>query len=178
MKLIVGLGNPGKQYERTRHNVGFVVVDTLATDYGLRTTADRKHQAEVVKGAIEGKRAILAKPQTYMNNSGRSVKALLAYHKLTPADLVVVHDDKDIPLGEIRVQKNRGAAGHNGMLSIIEHLGTKDFARIRVGVAPTEKKIADTANFVLGKFTREEQKILKEIIKNTIENIKKILKEY
>src|SRR3989338_11342217 len=98
MKLIVGLGNPGKQYERTRHNVGFMVIDRLTTDYGLRTTVDKKHQAEVAKGEIEGKRSVVAKPQTYMNNSGDSIQALLHFYKLASADLIVVHDDKDIPL--------------------------------------------------------------------------------
>lgn len=201
MKLIVGLGNPGTQYERTRHNVGFMIVDALAIAYRLSPISTAKHKADVFKGEIEGKRTLLAKPLTYMNDSGVAVQALLNFYKLTPNDLVVIHDDKDIPLGETRVQKGRGAAGHNGIKSIIEHLGTKDFTRIRVGIGfpPLTKgrlggvadaatsstgKLSpnlswkerglDTADFVLGKFTKDEQKTLKDVIlhvKGEVENL-------
>lgn len=134
-----------------------------------------KLQAEVAKGELYGKRILLAKPQTFMNNSGQSVRALLDFYKLSPTDIIVVHDDKDIPLGETRVQKGRGAAGHNGVLSIFDHLGTKDFWRIRVGVAPVEKQIVDTADFVLKKFTKDEQRALKVVIEHVVEEIKKLL---
>ncbi len=175
MKLIIGLGNPGKEYERTRHNAGFVVIDKLTTDYGLRTTADKRSDAEVAKGKINGKRALLAKPQTFMNNSGMAARALLNFYKLTPANIIVIHDDKDIPLGEFRIQKNRGAAGHNGVQSIIDQLGTKNFTRVRVGVAPQDKTIRDTAEFVLGKFTKEEQKLLSKVVVKIMEEIKQLV---
>lgn len=175
MKLIVGLGNPGKQYERTRHNVGFLMIDKLASGAGLKLTPSKKLLAEASKGELAEKRVVIAKPTTFMNSSGQAVQALLAFYKLTPDDLVVIHDDKDIPLGETRVQRNRGAAGHNGIKSIIEHIGTKDFLRIRVGVAPTDKTIHDTADFVLGNFTKEEQKVLKTVIEHVQEEIVKIL---
>ena len=173
MKLIVGLGNPGKEYERTRHNVGWLVVDKLINNEQL--TINKKLDSEILKTTVDKKRVIVAKPQTFMNNSGVAVQALLHFYKLTPADLIVIHDDKDIPLGEFRMQNNRGAAGHNGVLSIIEHLGTKDFLRIRVGVAPLDKKIVDMADFVLNKFSKDEQKILYEVIEKVVEEVKKLL---
>lgn len=169
MKLIVGLGNPGKQYERTRHNVGFVIVDELKNNE--QGTINKKLQAETLKTEVGGKRVILAKPTTFMNNSGVAVQSLLTFYKLKPNSLIVIHDDKDIPLGETRVQINRGAGGHNGVQSIIDHLGTKDFTRIRVGVAPSDKTIHDTADFVLGKFTKDEQKVLKGVIKNVVAEV-------
>jgi PTH1 family peptidyl-tRNA hydrolase len=185
MKLIVGLGNPGTQYERTRHNVGFVVIDTLINNEQITTS--KKMNAAVIKMTIDGKRTVLAKPTTYMNESGIPVQALLNFYKLTPNDLIVIHDDKDIPLGETRVQRDRGAAGHNGVKSIMEHIGTKDFTRIRVGVAPSPlltkegarggsiTQIENTADFVLGKFSKEEQKILKEVIGHIVEEIRKLV---
>ncbi len=173
MKLIVGLGNPGKEYERTRHNVGWLVVDKLINNEQL--TINKKINSEILKTTVEKKRLVVAKPQTYMNNSGAAVQALLNFYKLTPADLIVIHDDKDISLGEFRVHTNRGAAGHNGVLSIIEQLGTKDFLRIRTGVAPANKKIADTTNFVLGKFTKEEQEIIYGVIEKVVDEIRKII---
>ncbi len=188
MKLIVGLGNPGKQYERTRHNVGFLVIDELRNEEQAFVpsssrggTKNKGIEAEVFKITLEGKRVMLTKPTTFMNNSGQPVQALMHFYKLTPANLIVIHDDKDILLGETRVQRDRGAAGHNGVLSIIEHLGTKDFVRIRVGVAPNPllseagPRIADTADFVLGKFTKEEQKILKGVIENVVEEVKRLI---
>lgn len=175
MKLIVGLGNPGKQYEHTRHNVGFLIVDDLAAHNGFALTNSKKLYAITGKGEIENKRLVLAKPTTFMNDSGAAVQALLAFYKLTPADLIVIHDDKDIPLGETRVQQNRGAAGHNGVLSIIEHTGTKDFMRIRVGVSPAGQTIHDTADFVLGKLTKAEQTTLKTVFEHVHTEIKKLL---
>ncbi len=123
------------------------------------------------KGELNNKRVIVAMPTTYMNESGVAVQSLLNFYKLTPNDLIIVHDDKDIPLGETRVQRDRGAAGHNGIKSIIEHLGTKDFMRIRVGVAPRENEIRDTADFVLSNFTKDEQKKLKEVIGHVVSEL-------
>lgn len=177
MKLIIGLGNPGKEYERTRHNVGFMAVDRLNAE--LDSAGEKfktEHNAAVVKGMLAGRRVILAKPQTFMNDSGSAVQTLLAFYKLTPADLVVIHDDKDIPLGETRVQFGRGSAGHNGVQSIFDRLGTKDFTRIRVGVAFDGKPILDTGGFVLGKLTKEEQKILDKAMENIDQEIKSIIK--
>jgi PTH1 family peptidyl-tRNA hydrolase len=151
-----------------------LVIDALNNNEQL--TINKKMNADVLKTSLDGKRIILAKPQTFMNNSGAAVQSLLTFYKLEPSALVVIHDDKDVPLGETRVQRNRGAAGHNGVLSIIEHLGTKDFVRIRVGVAPKEQTIHNTADFVLGKFTKEEQKILKGVIEHVVEEVKRLVK--
>lgn len=177
MKLIIGLGNPEPEYQTTRHNTGFLVIDKLTSDFSLRTTAfDKKTNSEISKGTINKKRVIIAKPQTHMNNSGVAVRALLDFYKLKPENLIVIHDDKDIPLGEMRVQTNRGPAGHNGVKSIIEHLGTQNFTRIRVGIAPAgPNKIKNTGNFVLDKFTAEEKKISKKVIENAVKEIKSII---
>jgi len=173
MHLIIGLGNPGKEYERTRHNMGFIVVEALANDENL--TMNKAANALILKTTLNEKRVLLAEPQTFMNESGVAVRALMDFYKLAPEDIIVVHDDKDVLLGEIKVQKDRGAAGHNGVASIIEHLGTKNFTRIRVGVAPQDKTIHDTAEFVLGKFTKEEQKTLSEVIVRVVEELRSLV---
>ena len=130
----------------------------------------------MAKGEINKKRVVLAKPQTYMNNSGIAARALLDFYKLKPENLIVIHDDKDIPLGETRVQTNRGPAGHNGVKSIIEHLGTQNFTRIRVGVAPADPtKVKDAGNFVLGKFTAAEKKVLEKVIENVVKEIETLI---
>lgn len=165
MKLIVGLGNPGKKYERTRHNVGWLFLDTLLPE-GERWHTSSRAQAQYAKIELNGKRAELLKPSTYMNDSGVAVAYTAQKDGLKPTDIIIIHDDKDIPLGETRVQTGRGAAGHNGVRSIIEHLGTKEITRIRIGVAPAAGGIADTANFVLGTLTATEQKNLKTVFEN------------
>lgn len=176
MKLIVGLGNPGTEHEGTRHNAGFLVIDKLLAVSESETKFDKKANADVAKATINKKRVLLVKPLTFMNNSGIAARALLDFYKLKPEDLIVIHDDKDIPLGETRAQTDRGPAGHNGVKSIIEHLGTKNFMRIRVGVAPdSQNKIKDTANFVLGKFTADERKKLKKVIENVAKEIDKMI---
>lgn len=183
MKLIVGLGNPEPEYATTRHNTGFLVIDKLLADCGAETTFDKKNNAEVAKTTINKKRVLLAKPLTYMNNSGVAVRALLDFYKLKPENLIVIHDDKDIPLGETRAQTDRGPAGHNGVKSIIEHLGTQNFTRIRVGIGvsspPARGGIrgggSDTASFVLGKFTADERKKLKKVIENVAKEIENLI---
>ncbi len=177
MKLIIGLGNPEKEYVSTRHNAGFLVLEKLASAFESPDWKfDKKSNSIITKGEINDKRTVLAMPQTYMNNSGLAAQGLLSFYKLKPEDLIVIHDDKDIPLGETRVQTNRGPAGHNGIKSIIEHLGTKNFTRIRVGVAPAKQEsIKDTAGFVLGKFTTAEKKVLDEVAKNIIKEIESLI---
>lgn len=131
--------------------------------------------AETFDFKVERNKVILAKPQTFMNNSGLAVQALMSFYRVPAKDIVVVHDDKDIPVGEIRVQSNRGAAGHNGIKSIIENIGTQDFTRVRVGVGPADKeKIEIISDFVLNKFTKEEFKILQPALDNAITEIKRL----
>ena len=145
MKLIVGLGNPGKRYERTRHNVGFMILDELhkilkneceINDWEL----SKKFNAETAGYSNNGDKIILLKPMTFMNESGQSVGLVAKYYKMISHDIIVVHDDKDLPLGEIKIQSDRGAAGHNGIKSIIQTMGTKSFVRVRVGVASKNEK--------------------------------------
>lgn len=167
MKLIVGLGNPGKKYEKTRHNVGFMVVDRLATNW----KASKKARALYCKTELNGVGVEVLKPQTFMNESGVSVAYAAKNHNLKPEDIIIVHDDKDIPLGEYKIQTNRGPAGHNGVISIINYLGTQNFTRARVGIK-SAVEIKDTADFVLAKFTKEEQKTLEEVIDKVIKELK------
>ena len=151
MILIAGLGNPGKEYERTRHSIGFRVIDELAKN--------------------KPSDAVLLKPQTFMNNSGEAVSSAVNFYKIKPADLWVVHDDVDLPLGEFKISKNRGSAGHKGVESIIKKLGTKDFNRVRIGICPIKGKPEAVEKFVLQNFTKTEEKTIKEVIERTIQTI-------
>jgi len=172
MKLIIGLGNPGKEYAKTRHNVGFMVIDALAKNLGVDFKLNKKFQAEIAVIKNGKEEIVLAKPQTFMNLSGISTRAILDFYKIKPKDIIVIHDDKDILFGEVKYQSDRSAAGHNGIKSLIEHLGTQDFARIRIGVAWEDKeKMGDTANFVLMNFTKTELTSLEDIIKEIVGKI-------
>ncbi len=166
MKLIIGLGNPGNKYKKTRHNIGFMVIDEITTNFQFPIFNFKSiFNAEISKKILKNQKIILVKPQTFMNNSGRAVKAIIDYYKITTEDIIVIHDDIDLNLGEIKMQKNRSSAGHNGVQSIIDSIGTKDFTRIRIGIKPINKEISiDTEKFVLQKFTKEE-----EIVQKTIE---------
>ncbi|MBT4120812.1 MAG: aminoacyl-tRNA hydrolase [Candidatus Magasanikbacteria bacterium] len=177
MKLIVGLGNPGKRYEKTRHNVGFMILDKLREKLGSSGwSLSKKFNSETSGLTLNGEKVILAKPMTFMNASGQSVQLIAHFYKVAPEDIIVVHDDKDLKLGDVRVQEDRSHAGHNGIKSIIEHIGTQKFTRVRVGVASeNEKKMRDTAKFVLHKFGYFEKKKVEEIVNKSIEEIKKML---
>ncbi len=153
--LVVGLGNPGKQYEETRHNAGFRVLDLLTGVEGW----ENKYDAQIMKTDD----VILAKPQLFMNNSGKSVAQILKYYP--SAQLIVVHDELDFPLGSMKVMKNINSAGHNGVQDIVDQLGTKDFIRVRIGISnPETKKELPGDAYVLQKFTDEEEEILKEVL--------------
>lgn len=155
MHLIVGLGNPGPTYAKNRHNIGFQVVDVLAARHSLRF--DRaEQQAKVAAGMVGGKKVLLAKPQTWMNNSGRAVAGLVRYYKLSPENLLVIVDDLDLPEGQIRLRSSGGAAGQNGMKSVIEQLGTEQFARLRVGIGRPPGRM-DPAAYVLQNFSGEQE---------------------
>jgi len=174
-KLVVGLGNPGKKYERTRHNAGFLVLDKMATDW----KESKKAQTLYAKTEINGETVELLKPQTFMNNSGVAVAYAAKKHNAKSTDIVVVHDDKDISLGVYKIQTNRGAAGHNGIKSIIEHLGTQNFTRVRVGIAtPEMDKYDDKADYVLAKFSKDELNTLEGVTKEIIEKIKLLISNY
>lgn len=175
MKLIIGLGNPGKEFVNTRHNAGFLVLDAFLLTSDLQTSFNKKFNTEVVQQKKATGDILYGKPQTFMNNSGSAIRALVDFYKLKPTDLIVIHDEKDIPLGEFKIQTNRGAAGHNGVQSIIDHLGTKDFTRIRVGVGPTEGPIERIEEYVLEKFSKAERKKLDEVTIKIIEELQRLL---
>lgn len=176
MILVIGLGNPGRKFTKTRHNLGFRVLNEFLEEKRfLKFKFKKEFQAEISEGKINNKKVILAKPQTFMNNSGQAVKSLIDSYKTTRTVLVVVHDDIDIPLGKIKIVKNRGSAGHRGVQSIINELGTKDFVRFRTGIRPKSSTFYAAAlnieKFVLQKFTKEEEKTLKGVIKRTCQAI-------
>lgn len=133
MKIIVGLGNPGNEYAKTRHNVGFMLVDALAEHLNINLWKD-KFNAQIAEGRIGTEKILLVKPQTYMNNSGEAVGPLMRWYKVTPEDIIVAHDDMDIPAGTIRIRKKGSSGGHNGIKSLIAHLGSENFPRVRLGV--------------------------------------------
>ena len=163
MFLIVGLGNPTKQYEKTRHNIGFDVMDALADKYNI-SISENKHKALCGKGVIEGMKVVLAKPQTYMNLSGESVAELVNYYKLDPeSELIVVFDDISLEPGNIRIRKKGSAGGHNGIKNIIAMTGTQNFMRIKVGVGEKQKGW-DLADYVLGRFSTEDRTKVEEAI--------------
>lgn len=169
MYLIIGLGNPGKRYDGTRHNVGFEVIDVLSREYGIPVTKI-KHKAVIGEGKIAGHKVILVKPQTFMNLSGESVQSLLAYYDIPIENLFVIYDDIDTDVGRLRIRKKGSAGTHNGMKSIIYLIKNDNFPRFRIGVGAPKGKM-DLADYVLGHFTKEEMPIMVDVIKETAEAI-------
>ncbi|MAF14248.1 MAG: aminoacyl-tRNA hydrolase [Parcubacteria group bacterium] len=170
MKLIVGLGNPGKKYQQTWHNVGFLIVDQIQQkkpETFLKFKKSAKHKAEICEGGILEK-IILTKPQTFMNNSGQAVKSLLNFYKIKSPDLWVIHDDIDLPIGKIRISQNSSAAGHNGIKSIINELGTKEFVRFRIGIQPLTPMKVPTDKYVLQKINKTDKVKVDEVVQKTI----------
>jgi PTH1 family peptidyl-tRNA hydrolase len=174
MKLIVGLGNPGREYERTRHNVGFMVLDRLAEQHATRFN-EKRSQSQVARVRLDDQEVMLAKPQTYMNLSGRAVQGLLAGHDIRPDQLLVVYDDFDLPLGTLRLRERGSAGTHNGMRSIIECLGTEDFARLRLGIGPAEGLSA--RDYVLADFDEQAWKVFELARERAVEAIDIFLRE-
>ncbi len=171
MKLIVGLGNPGRQYEETRHNVGFKVIDELSDK--LRISLDKaKFNGVFGQGVVNGEKVLLLKPLTYMNLSGESIRPLMDYYDILVEDILIVYDELDLPVGKIRLREKGSAGGHNGMKSTIHHLGTQEFKRIRIGInRPTNgMKISD---YVLGRFHAEEAQDIKDAIQKSAEAAEK-----
>ncbi|MEI7544741.1 MAG: aminoacyl-tRNA hydrolase [Mycobacteriaceae bacterium] len=155
-QLVVGLGNPGLQYAKTRHNVGFMVADLLAERLGATFKVHKRSGAEIVTGRLGNRSIVLAKPRTYMNESGRHVGPLAKFYSVSPADVIVIHDELDIDFGRIRLKLGGGEGGHNGLRSVVNALGTKEFQRVRIGIGrPPGRK--DPAAFVLESFTAAER---------------------
>lgn len=168
MKLIVGLGNPGREYKNTRHNVGFMVMDRLADVLNV-SISTHKFKGEYVKLKYKGEDIIILKPQTYMNNSGESVIQFMNYFKVNTDDLLVVYDDLDMPVGKLRLRESGGAGGHNGIKSLIAHVGTQSFKRIRVGIDKHPR--IQVIDYVLGHFHKDEQVLIDEGIENAVKAI-------
>lgn len=176
MYIIAGLGNPKKEYDNTRHNIGFAMIDALADKYNINVM-DIKHKAVTGKGIINGQKVILAKPLTFMNLSGESIRQLVDYYKVDPeTEVVIISDDISLPPGLIRVRKKGSAGGHNGLKNIIQHLGTEGFQRIRIGVGEKPKGY-DLADYVLGHFSKEEQPLMKDGILKAIGALEMILND-
>lgn len=180
MFLIIGLGNPGAKYNGTRHNIGFAALDFIYNewlkDQGFSDwKEDKKFQAIISEGNLNGEKIILAKPTAFMNNSGVAAQAITSYYKITPDSTFVIHDELDLPFGELKIQKGRSGAGHNGVTSIIEHLNTQDFTRVRIGVGKEERRqIGDAADYVLKKFSLFERLKMKDLQKKVLEEFKKL----
>ncbi len=164
-KLLVGLGNPGQKYDRTRHNIGFEVIDRLAKSWSVQLVNSKRFHGNVGETrTASGERLILLKPTTYMNRSGQSVRAVIDWYKLAPSDVLVIYDDMDLPIGKLRLRLSGSAGGHNGMKSIISHLGTQAFPRLRLGISradsPSSQVNRTVVGHVLGKFAPDERKVM------------------
>ena len=174
MYIIIGLGNPTAQYEGTRHNVGFDVIDRLGEKYNIAVDT-KKHKAYIGKGMIDGQKVILVKPQTYMNLSGESVRELVDYYKVdAEEEVLVIYDDISLDVGQLRIRKKGSAGGHNGIKNIIAHLGTQVFPRIKVGVGEKPKNY-DLADYVLGHFSKAERAQMEEGYDRATEAVRLIL---
>ena len=173
MLIIAGLGNPGKEYENTRHNAGFMVMDALAEKIGA-DISEKKHKALCGKGVIGGEKVILMKPQTYMNSSGESIRAAADYYKVDPEDILIVYDDISLAPGQIRIRKKGSAGGHKGIKNIIANLGTDRFMRVKVGVGEKPKNW-DLADYVLSPFTKDERPLVNLAIEHAAKAIEQML---
>lgn len=172
-RLIVGLGNPGRQYAATRHNVGFMVVDAFARKQGLAVTRS-DHQALLAEGRWKEERIILLKPQTYMNLSGFAVSSAARWYKIEPQDIFVIHDDLDLEAGRLRIRTSGGAGGHKGIISIIEQLGTQDFARLKIGIGRPGPGM-EVPDYVLTPFAPAEREIIQAAIARSVEAVEMVL---
>jgi peptidyl-tRNA hydrolase, PTH1 family len=176
VKLIVGLGNPGVKYQLTPHNLGFLAIDRIADECGVEVR-NRQCRALTARAEIAGEQVLLAKPETFMNLSGLSVRELVTKHEIRPAsDLIVMYDELDFPLGTIRIRQRGSSAGHNGMKSILSALETQEFLRIRLGIAP-ERKIAAGVKFVLTPFRKAQWKKVDELLDRAAEAVRVIVQE-
>ena len=173
MYLIAGLGNPSKTYEGTRHNVGFSMIDVIGNKFDIDVTT-KKHKALVGRGVIDGMRVILAKPQTYMNLSGESIREIADFYKIEPENIIIIYDDISLDVGQLRIRKNGSAGGNNGVKNIIAHLGTQEFPRIKVGIG-NKPEGWDLADYVLSRYSKAEQEALEEAAEGVVGALKLML---
>ncbi len=174
MWLIVGLGNPGNEYKITRHNIGFMAMDSFLHSVSA-PPAKNEHKALTWKMKMDGVDVLMAQPQTYMNRSGESVQALMNFYKISPENLIVIHDEIDQPFAQIKIHKNRGNGGHNGVRDITEKLGTMDYARLRLGVGRPSHPGMNVADYVLQKFSNEEMEQLPPFFQKTFDAVESII---
>lgn len=178
MFIIIGLGNPGKKYQNTWHNIGFWAIDQFWQDNNFPNFSfNKKFTALISKKNLGKKKIVLAKPQTYMNLSGKTAKTLVDFYKIDLKNLIVVHDDIDLLLGRIKISTNRGSAGHKGVESLFKEIGREDFVRLRIGISPELKKTKKAQDFVLKKFGKKETKIAKDNVKKASRALKLLLTE-
>ena len=176
MKLIVGLGNPGIEYQFTPHNLGFLAIDQIANGLGIEIR-NRQCRALTARAVIAGEPVLLAKPETFMNLSGLSLRELVAEHQVDATrDLIVIYDELDLPLGAIRIRQRGSSAGHNGMESILGALNTDEFLRVRLGIAP-DHKVADSVKYVLTPFRKAQEKVVVEILETAAQAVEVIIKD-
>lgn len=184
MKLFVGLGNPGPRYERTRHNAGFMVIDELSKKWGIQLSDEKKFKGEVGRGVVKGEKVVLLKPTTFMNLSGESLRAVMDFYNVEEDEIIVIYDDLDLPQGRIRLRLKGSAGGHNGIKSIIQHLKTQEFKRIKVGIDRHPK--IPVVDYVLGKFTEDELALVNQAVDISVkacelaltESFNKVMTEY
>jgi len=178
MVLIVGLGNPGQKFKTTRHNIGYLVLDNFQRKNNFPDFRLLKSCSSLVsKGKIAKKNIILAKPQIFMNDSGIAVRSLMLKFRISISELYVVHDDKDIEIGKIKISKNRSSAGHNGVESVINSLKSKNFVRFRIGIKPKNRKIKNLKKFVLEEFNEDEKNIIEKVLEKTVIALEISIKE-
>lgn len=175
MKLIAGLGNPGRDYAGTRHNIGFGVVTRISDKYNIPLTS-KEHKAVCGKGMVGGEKVILAQPQTFMNLSGESIRSIADYYKIDPEDIIIAFDDISLEVGQIRIRRKGSAGGHNGIKNIIAHLGTNEFPRVKVGVG-AKPEGGDLVRHVLGRFSREDEKVIGEVLDRAVEAVEMIVSD-
>lgn len=173
--LVVGLGNPGPEYERTRHNVGFLVADVLAQRVGGRFAVHKKSGADLLQARLDGRQVLIAKPRTFMNLSGRPVAALAKFFSVPPTEMIVVHDELDLPFGEIRLKRGGGEGGHNGLRSISSAMTTKDYLRTRIGIGRPPGR-QDPADYVLKPFAAPERKEVPVIVEQAADAVELLLR--
>jgi peptidyl-tRNA hydrolase, PTH1 family len=169
--LVAGLGNPGAEYSRTRHNAGFMVVERFGKRFSAEWKDAARFQSRVSRVEVDGRKVILCEPQGYMNASGEAIAPLAAYYKVPPGRMLVVVDDADLPFGQIRLRSEGSSGGHHGLESIEQHLGTRQFARLRVGIGRTERGLREITGHVLGKFSPDEKEVLEKVLERTAAQI-------
>jgi len=169
--LVAGLGNPGSEYARTRHNAGFLAVERFGQKFSAEWKVQSKFHSRLARIEVGGRKVILCEPHTYMNASGEAIVPLAAYYKVTPGRLLVVVDDADLPFGQIRMRGEGSSGGHHGLESIEEHLGTRQFARLRVGIGRTERALREITGHVLGRFSSDETELLGKVLERCVSQI-------